>query len=319
VAAVAACGPLPRPFGRSDGDAPRPLAENIFLESVEVEPLTGTTLPMGKLLAEAVVQRLEKTYQIPAAIRGLNKSRYILTGHVRNPAAEGAAGTGNAGIVIGWQLDERRGGIVSNFVEEIDATAVEWDYGSPKILESVGDTVSERVARVVLGDRFDAAGSDRYLGRRGIFVAGVTGAPGDGNASLRRAMSVALAGKSLRLADAKDKAAFTLQGDVEMGVPDNGAQTIKIVWTVQGIDGEVLGRAQQNNAVPAGSLDGRWGQTAAFVAAAALDGIAGIIEQHDPSKLRAPALGPEPIRRAEPPPPSRSLPQVPGRAPPPPG
>lgn len=274
---------------------------------------------MGKLLADAVVQRLEKDYEIPAAIRGLDKSRYILTGHVRNPAADGGVGTGNAGIVIGWQLDERRGGFVTNFVEEIDATAVEWDYGSPEILATVGDKVSERVARFVLGDRFDAAGSDRYLGRRGIYVAEVTGAPGDGNTSLRRAMSVALAGNGLRLANAEDQAAFNLIGDVEMGQPDSGAQTIKIVWTVQGVDKDVLGRAQQNNAVPAGSLDGRWGQTAAFVAAAALEGITGIVAQHDPSKLRAPALGPEPARRSEPTPPTRSLPQVPGRAPPPPG
>ena len=57
---LSACGPLPRPFGRSDDAAENALATNIFFEGVELLPLTGTTPPMGKLLAEAVIKRLEK-------------------------------------------------------------------------------------------------------------------------------------------------------------------------------------------------------------------------------------------------------------------
>lgn len=316
VAAVAACGPLPRPFGRDVGEAPKSLALNISLDSVEVEPLSGTTRPMGELLARAVIKKLEKDYEIPAAMSGLNKSHYILTGHVRMPRD---TPTGNAGIVIGWQLDTRGGGVVGSYVEEVAATLLEWDYGAADLLDQVGKDAGDWVAKQILGERFDDAGTDRLLGRKGVFVTDVSGAPGDGNGALRRAMIVALAGRGLKLADGIEVAAFTLEATVAVGPPENGAQSVRIVWLVKDAVGAVLGKAEQANAVPVGALDGAWGQTAAFVAAAAVDGLVGVIEKNDPSKLRAPDLGGPSSRASEPPPPTRDLRREPGRAPPPPG
>jgi hypothetical protein len=43
--------------------------------------------------------------------------------------------------------------------------------------------------------------------------------------------------------------------------------------------GKQLGVVKQENAVPQGSLDGRWGDVANFVAAAAAPGILAIIEK----------------------------------------
>lgn len=316
IVAVAGCGPLPRPFGRDEGEAPRPLAQKISLDSVEVEPVGGTTLPMGELLARAVIKTLDKEYEIPAAMSGLNKSRYVLTGEVQMPQNPP---TGNAGIVIGWQLNVRGGEIVGSYVEEVTATALEWDYGSADILAQVGKSTGEWAARHILGERFDDAGTDRLLGRQGVFVTDVNGAPGDGNGALRRAMIVALAGRGLKVADGIEVAAFTVEATVGVGAPENGAQSVQIVWLVKDALGEVLGKAEQKNAVPAGSLDRAWGQTAAFVAAAAVDGLAGVIAKNDPNKLRAPNLGAPSAPRNESPPPSRPIRSQPGRAPPPPG
>ena len=73
--------------------------------------------------------------------------------------------------------------------------------------------------------------------------------------------------------------------------------------------------------VAAGRLDGNWGRTAAFVAAAATEGIIKVVERNNPNKMRAPNLGaprgPNPIPQSSPPP-TPYLPEVPGRAPPPP-
>lgn len=311
---LSACGPLPRPFGRDDTDPPNPLADNVFREGVEVEPLTGTTRPMGQLLAEAVVKNLEREHEIPAAT-SLNNSRFILTGHVHLNENDPTARTL---ISIGWQLDERGGDAVDAFVQDIPVTRLEWDYGAPQILARIGLTTGTRVARMIFGDTDIAANRDRLLGRKGVFVRNVTGAPGDGNASLRRAMIVALSGHGLRLTDDPEKAAFSVGAAVSIAPPEDRMQAVRIIWTVKGVSDETLGSADQANAVPAGSLDGRWGQTAAFVAAAATDGIVGIIEKHDTSKLRAPNLGGGPPSAQPPAPPRRTLPQIPGRAPPPP-
>ncbi|MEX0693214.1 MAG: hypothetical protein WD075_02100 [Rhodospirillales bacterium] len=315
---LSACGPLPRPFGRSDEAAESALAQNIYFEGVELLPLTGTTPPMGKLLAEAVIKRLEKDYEIPAAMGGLDRSRFVLSGHVIDNEGNRDA---RSLISIDWQLAVRGGDVISAFTEDVKTDRTAWDYGSAPLINQIGIDISTRVAKLILGDRFGKAGEDKTLGRSGIYIGAVSGAPGDGNSALRRAIAVALGGGGVRIMADAEKALFKLNASVEMGKPENGAQSIRILWLVTDVDGKTLGRIEQANAVAAGSLDQRWGQTAAFVAAAALEGIILAVERNDPTKLRVPDLGSGSRRPALSPsmPPGPDLPQVPGRAPPPPG
>jgi hypothetical protein len=310
---VVGCGKLPRPFERAEQGG-NSLADNIFLDAVSVPPVSGSTLPMGKLLSSAVAKTLEKKYEIPAAVEGLSRSRFLLTGEVVLNAPNSGAPTE---ISVHWKLNERDKALIGDFIQDIDVTKTEWDYGSPQVIELIGNDAGERTARLVLGDRFGAAGQDRMLGRRGVHLSGITGAPGDGRTALRRAMFVALAGAGIAMTPDPETAVFQVNGTVEMGPPDNGGQAIRIAWDVSDVNGQQLGRAAQANIVPAGSLDGPWGQTAAFIAAAAVDGVIDIIDKHDPTQLRAPDLGGGP---AKPIGPSqlRQLEQIPGRAPPPP-
>lgn len=311
---VVGCGKLPRPFERDEGVA-YPLADNIFFDGVSVPPVTGSTRPMGELLSKAVAKTLEKKYEILAAMQGLNRSRFLLTGQVLVNDPQSGAPTD---ISVLWTLTERDKEKIGEFIQDIDVTATEWEYGSPQVIEMIGNDAGERVARLVLGDRFGGGGQDLLLGRRGVYLADVQGAPGDGNASLRRAMFVALAGAGVAMTPDPKKAVFRVKGTVELGEPDNASQAIRIAWDVIDVNDAPLGTAAQANIIPAGSLDGRWGQTAAFIAAAAVDGVLNIIDQHDPTQLRAPDLGAGPARAVGP---SRTriLDQVPGRAPPPPG
>lgn len=311
---VVGCGKLPRPFEREEGVS-NPLADDIFLDGVAVPPVTGSTRPMGELLSAAVAKTLEKKYQIPAAMQGLNRSRFLLTGQVMINDRQTGAPTD---ISVHWTLVERDKQTVGDFIQDIDVSATEWEYGSPQVIEMIGNDAGERAARLVLGDRFGDAGKDRLLGRRGVYLADVQGAPGDGNSSLRRAMFVALAGAGVAITPDPKKAVFKVQGTVELDAPDNAAQAIRIAWIVSDVGDAQLGRAAQANIVPAGSLDERWGQTAAFIAAAAIDGILNIIDQHDPTQLRAPDLGGGPAQSIGPSK-VRKLDQIPGRAPPPPG
>ena len=310
------CGKLPRPFERDAGQGPDALTTNIYFEGVEVLPITGTTPPMGLLVSQSVVKHLEKDYEIPAATEGLDRSRFVLTGNVVTNDGSTAARTLYS---IGWQLSARGEGPISTFVQDVPASRTEWDYGSPPILNQIGTSVSTRVAKLVLGDRFNSAGQDRFLGRNGVLIGDVTGAPGDGNAALKRSMAVALGGGGLKIARNPEEAVFTVTANVDVGEAEKGAQAVKILWLVKDVDGKEVGRAEQANAVPAGSLDGRWGRTAAFVAAAAMDGIITVINRNDPSKLRVPDLGSGSKKRYEVPVlPKSNLKRVPGRAPPPP-
>lgn len=142
-----------------------------------------------------------------------------------------------------------------------------------------------------------------------IIVRHVEGAPGDGNQSLTLAIREALRARDLQVTDDPRQAAFVLQGQVVIGPPAGGRQPAKIVWHVTTHNGGLVGKATQENAIPAGSLDGPWGQVAYLIANAAVDGIQELFG-HGPG--RRPSMSAVAV------PPTPPLPQVPGRAPPPP-
>ena len=52
-----------------------------------------------------------------------------------------------------------------------------------------------------------------------------------------------------------------------------------MVWTVRHKDGDELGKLEQNNTVPAGSLDGAWGSTARIVADNAAGGMTELLSR----------------------------------------
>jgi hypothetical protein len=66
---------------------------------------------------------------------------------------------------------------------------------------------------------------------------------------------------------------------VALDRPQNGQQHVAITWALMDPGGKQLGVVKQENAVPQGSLDGRWGDVANFVAQAAAPGILAIIEK----------------------------------------
>ncbi len=139
-----------------------------------------------------------------------------------------------------------------------------------------------------------------------ILVKVVEGAPGDGNQALMLAIKQALRIRNFMVTEDPRQAVFLVDGRVEIAPPANGRQRAKVVWTVTTVSGGQVGRAIQENTIPAGSLNGAWGQVAAMVANAAADGVEELFGR--PSTRRAQAVVPPPPL----------LPQVPGRAPPPP-
>jgi hypothetical protein len=110
-------------------------------------------------------------------------------------------------------------------------------------------------------------------------VPSVTGAPGDGSSSLRRALQRELARKGVALADSPSPSTYTVEGKVALGSGSNGKQPITIDWNVLDPAGKKLGTVSQKNDVPQGSLDGAWGKTAEAAAAAAAQGIVKLLPQ----------------------------------------
>ncbi|MEZ5844089.1 MAG: hypothetical protein R3D27_10225 [Hyphomicrobiaceae bacterium] len=117
----------------------------------------------------------------------------------------------------------------------------------------------------------------KATGPASAFVPKVVGAPGDGSTALARALQEELQRNGIALAAQPSTAAHKVEGKVAMGQPKDGQQTIKIDWVLTKPDGSFGGQVTQNNAIPAGSLDGAWGPTAGEAAKAAAKGLIELI------------------------------------------
>ena len=81
----------------------------------------------------------------------------------------------------------------------------------------------------------------------------VTGAPGDGEASLTAAMRRHLEQAGVKLIEGNDPTAYTVRGSVQLGTPDGGQQPITIRWLVVDPSGKTMEKAVvQRNKVPGG-------------------------------------------------------------------
>lgn len=120
------------------------------------------------------------------------------------------------------------------------------------------------------------------IGRDGpvtAIVPSVTGAPGDGSASLTAAIQRELTNKGVAVAEKPTSVAYRVEGTVTVGEPKQGKQSIHIEWLVRDPQGKKLGTVSQRNEIPEGSLDGEWGSTATQAAGAAAQGIVKLLPQ----------------------------------------
>jgi hypothetical protein len=268
---VAACGPLPRPFRTAPEKPFNPLVTEVAALGVMVEPIDGTSLPMSRLLTEAVVEGLKRT-GISATTDAGKNSRYRLMGKAElNQANQSLPFV----MVIDWILLDCDGKIIGEASEGISGSRKDWEYGSPKIIAEVGENAPKLIVAMI-GE--EEKGQQAVKPRlAGLWVGPVTNAPGDGNRSLARAIKIALKGGGIALAQDREHAEFVLESRVRVDPAKDSLQRVEIVWTVSTPDNREIGRATQRNLVEAGTFSGAWGEVAAIVAAAALEGIEGVL------------------------------------------
>ncbi|MEO1206296.1 MAG: hypothetical protein AAFV45_08185 [Pseudomonadota bacterium] len=120
-------------------------------------------------------------------------------------------------------------------------------------------------------------GSKSGSGSVSAIVPSVRGAPGDGSVALSSALRKELRNKGVNMASVAGPNAYRVEGQVKLGPKSGGKQTIAIDWHVKQPNGTSVGTVSQKNEIPAGSLDGAWGQTANAAAAAAAHGIAELL------------------------------------------
>lgn len=274
--AIAACGALPRPFQPSSDSSVNPLIEQGVPPDIAVNYVRGTTTPMGKLLTQSVVKELAN-YDIVSYAEDRGTSSFVLDGNVIGSPVSGSAGADDQGSTrrIHWVITNRDGVIAREYDVPITGPAFDWDYGSPRIIREVGEATAHEVAKLMIGR--GARSHKEGPARSGIWVKPIGDAPGDGNYSLTRAIAYTLGDHGVKVVKSPEMAEHYLKGSVRVGLPESGNQKVEVTWVVTDTEDKEIGRARQRNTVPAGTFDGRWGQTAVMISMAAVSGIKNII------------------------------------------
>jgi len=266
---VAGCQPLPHPF---EDDKPAPNAPIINLRntiSISVAPVAGLEPDARGQLAEAMASALQGLDVLASADSASRGSLSLL----------GTARAAGSGVAVDWRLVDPEGRALGQGSDTAPVSLDAINHGAAPALKALALAAAPDVAKLVQDDAPLKSADVGSL--RQIVVLPVTGAPGDGPDALQLAMTAALTQAKLTVLPAQppDAKALSVMGKVTLDRPQNGQQHIAITWALMDRAGKQLGVVKQENKVPQGSLDGRWGDVANLVAAAAAPGIVAIIEK----------------------------------------
>lgn len=240
---------------------------------------------MAKLLARSVADELSRR-ELIAYSGDKGSSTHVLDGWVESPA-ERAENEPPSHIL--WALTTRSGELVLTFQYEFTATRLDWDFGSSQIIREIGEGTAAEISAHLVGplDRAEQIAEKKS----GIWIRPVMDAPGDGNFSLARAINYALGDIGFEIVETQSEAAFRLKAEVRIDSHVSDEQQVKIDWIVSDEEGAEIGRATQKNTVPAGTFNGRWGQTAVMIATAAAGSIRDIVNREQNRQLEQGSQG----------------------------
>lgn len=281
---LGACGDLPQPYRGRPGGMAAQLAQPPAARIAIAPPIEALlTDEGGSQLADSLAAALQAA-ELPAT------------------AAEP--------LPLDWRLDiavDREGSSVTPRYRLADADGVEvgiirgsrvpvqsWADGGPEPLRRAAAEAAPRIIELVARAEAARKATDPRAMAGAvprIRLVPVRGAPGDGNSSLTARMREFLTNRGYLVQDGGEGAGFAVEGTVALypsGRP--GEQRVEIEWKVSRRDGYELGKVTQINAVPAGSLNGLWGDIAFVVAEQAAGGIRDVIR----NAVQAPPTVPEP-------------------------
>jgi hypothetical protein len=272
---VAACQPLPHPFA---DDVPRrgsPILALRDTASVTIAPIEGMPRATAEKLGPAMASALQE-HEIAASDKTASIGSYELVGRIQEmPPTEG-----KTALVALWELRDSSGKRLGERAERLDASAGDWQQGSDDAVAQLAKASATQLAALL---QDDAPTESEMDGRPRLRIGVVAGAPGDGGEALARAITELLKKQDLALtSDAQAKADLLLDAEVTIAAPKAGKQNVKIVWHVRRKDGSEIGTVGQENDVPAGLLDGAWGDVAYMVAVSAQDGIMELVTRGTP-------------------------------------
>lgn len=266
---VAGCGALPQPFFGNPG------REGSLLVEPPPARLAVPTPPQSLLTDE----RSQAWAQATATALADNAL----------PASFGPARQGDWRLLLSATL---RGQDVVPSYEVLDSTgkaqgaaqgspvpADAWSSNSAAVLRAAATQAAPGIDALltrIQAARLHADPNSLQNRPARVYVAGVTGAPGDGDRSLNAQIKLKLANYGITVQDTASGADYRLRCEVHTAPGSGGQLKIELQWIVDDSRGE-RGRVVQLNEVPGGTLDRYWGDVAVVAAEQAANGIKDVL------------------------------------------
>ncbi len=169
--------------------------------------------------------------------------------------------------------------------------AAQWAQADPATLNAAAAEAAPQIVgllRAVDATLKQSDPNSLYNRPARIFLAGVTGAPGDGNLSLSRQIRARLPDTGDEVVSRQEDADFIVKGTVKItSLPGNRQQQVEIHWLVFDPRGREAGDVAQGHDIDAGSLDHYWGDVSVAVADEAAGGVHEVITNWSGRKRKA--------------------------------
>ena len=263
---LAGCGDLPQPFlGRPGATASRlaqPPPSRLAIPPPAASLLTDSAARVwSSALADSLVAS-----ELPANAAPASPGDWslVLSAEVQN------------GAVVPTYTVMDPHGTPQGTSQGDPVPAKDWAAAQPETLKAAAEAEAPKVVALLGGIEARREMSDPHslLNRPPVlYLKGVTGAPGDGNASLTRQIALHLPNLGDVVQDTAKGADFSVRCEVKTAPGAGKTTRVEIQWIVDDIHGQELGRVVQINEVPVGSLDQYWGEVALVVATEAAGGI----------------------------------------------
>jgi hypothetical protein len=282
---LTACGDLPEPFIGNPGANARRLAQPLT-PLLAVPPGSDTLLPdaANQELAKQIATELQAT-EVPALVRTPEKTDWRLITRAERDGDQ---------VRPLFSVRDPQG--KEEGTAEGEAVPLQtWANANQALLHQIAAEAAPRIGAVLTSIRIAHDKADpRSLYNRAakVEVTDVTGAPGDGDASLTQQMRARLAVLGPVVLTTPTGADFVVQGQVKVVPIPRQQERVEIQWIVKTPSGDERGRVVQLNEIPAGTLDHYWGDVAVVVATEASNGVNDVIKRqsgHDPDEAKQPA------------------------------
>lgn len=262
-----ACGSIPQPFRPPEWAKKHnefllaPLSAGVVVRGIE-GPVGWVGDALTKAMAEALRERgiaAGSTWSNRLSL-GLSGSGYQRLHRDQRPE-----------LVMTWTLTEPGGAIRERREILVTPSDAFWEAPTAAMFRDVAERNAEQIISWIDPTRRERAPA--IADTPTLAILPIESAPGDGAISLARAVDLALKAERIQIVGS-DEARLIVTPRIEVASAPNQSEDVRLVWVVSTAEGVEIGRVDQENRIPAGQLDGRWGAVAVAIADGAAQGIA---------------------------------------------